>query len=333
MDYHDDKDTPRDRADHLEAELEEVNLQLEAARAKLAEQTEKNVDDKRQVAELEAQVDALRAKLNLPPRKETTQKLPLPWFVKFFPTFFGVASIIVGVSIYSGSGTYESELKAFSEASSKITPGAVVGLEGILDVQDEQPSPFQRKPCAAAHTELFIVTQSTKQDSGGHWRTYYEYESFHVERSGPPGLVVKTDAGLVVVPLKNWKPSSYAKPGFSGDVKGRPEHMKVEQATMEAAKKKYNNFNRFSVTETCLPKAQPVFLAGKLEATTTPDGPLSIVAHPELGRVELFPGTRQQLVDVVSAEAHSGRLVGIILIAIGATILAVFWGIWFKFLR
>lgn len=334
MQYRDDRDALRHKAEVLEGELEQANRRLGEARTKLAAQAEKDVDDERQVAELEKEVANLRDKLGLPPgsvRPSGTSHVP--WFFKYFPMAVAFGFIFSGIWLHRSAGKFDDEVRALGGASSKIESGAIVGLEGTLAAPDTQLSPFERKPCVAAHTELSLVTESSKQDSSGRWQTSWSYESFHHERSGPPALVVKTATGAVAVRLEDWTPSTYAKDAVKKKVEKRPEHMKVDQATMDAAREKYSSFSHFSVTETCLAKDQAVFVTGKLVAADEPDGPLRVAPHPALRRVEVFPGTRQQLIERASAAAGNERTVGWVMLIIGAVILGILGAIWFKFFR
>lgn len=67
MEYRDDRDALRQRAENLEAQLAEANEQLKEARERYAAQAQKDEEEERRVAELEAQADELRRRLGLPP--------------------------------------------------------------------------------------------------------------------------------------------------------------------------------------------------------------------------------------------------------------------------
>lgn len=69
MTYRDDREALVQRADSLERELAEAMQRLKATRDSLAAQAEKDEQDERRLAELEAQVDALRGRLGLPPAR------------------------------------------------------------------------------------------------------------------------------------------------------------------------------------------------------------------------------------------------------------------------
>jgi hypothetical protein len=74
MTYRDDREALVQRADNLEEQLAEANERLKAARQSLAVQEKKDAEDERRLAELAAQVDALRGRLGLPARVITEPK-------------------------------------------------------------------------------------------------------------------------------------------------------------------------------------------------------------------------------------------------------------------
>lgn len=71
--YRDDRAALVQRADNLERELAEAMQRLEAARDSLAAHAEKDEQDERRLAELEAQVGELRRRLGLPPARVITK--------------------------------------------------------------------------------------------------------------------------------------------------------------------------------------------------------------------------------------------------------------------
>jgi hypothetical protein len=60
---------------------------------------------------------------------------------------------------------------------------------------------------------------------------------------------------------------------------------------------------------------------GKLEAPAKPGGPPRVAADPHLGRVELFPGTRRELMAKITESAGDERTVGLGFMGLGTALL------------
>lgn len=204
MTYRDDRDALVQRADNLEEQLAEANERLKAARQSLATQEKKDEEDERRLAELSAQVDALRGRLGLPARVITTPKKE-----SSTATIVALGSLVVlalfmagGVLVYAITSPRPGEPQP---PPSPVMPWLIggafvlfglplVGLALSTFAKDRRIAKWPRAPGTILVTRISSSTR-TSRDKDGYDRQYTSFTpevsySYAVEGTEYEGSVV-----------------------------------------------------------------------------------------------------------------------------------------------
>ena len=184
-----------------------------------------------------------------------------------------------------------------------LEPGADVRVEGTIAEAPMVAASFSGKQCLAAVT--YISAYSDYRDS----RNKPATESSHVAtlRAGPANIEIVVGDKRIQLPLERWS----AKYGASERMPILPTHLGVTDEQIAVAKGRLqNSFTGFSVSEGTIDAGTRVFVAGRLE---NGDGPLRLGPDRVLDRVELYPGTQEDLVKEMRGSGGGLSIAGWIL--------------------
>jgi hypothetical protein len=173
-----------------------------------------------------------------------------------------------------------------SSPATLLEPGADVRAEGTIAEAPAAAAPFSGERCLAAVT--YISAFKDYRDM----RNKPATESSHVAtlRVGPANMEITVGDKLIQLPLERWSP----KYGPPEQMPTLPPHLGVTEEQIAIAKGRLQHgFTGFSVSEATIDAGTRVFVAGRLE---NGDGPLRLGADRVLDRIELYPGTQEDLV-------------------------------------
>ncbi len=206
-----------------------------------------------------------------------------------------------------------------AKPAARLERGAEVRVEGVVVGDSSATSPHRRVPCLAAVTWVFVT--SSYQDV--HNRPIREATHVATRRVGPASLAIEVADQRLELPIERWLPQQ-----STSEVMGElPERLGVTPEEIATAKRTARGSpSGFSVSESTIDGGARVFVVGRLEDR---DGPLRLEPDPVLGRVELFPGSQEELVRELSGSGGGLRVAGWILGAgLGPLPLAIVVLVW-----
>jgi hypothetical protein len=176
-------------------------------------------------------------------------------------------------------------------------------VEGIIVQVPPMAAPFSEKQCLAAVTHISVV--SRYRDSQN--KEAMESSNIVTRRAGPANIEIAVGDKRIELPLELWSPKEYSYE-YMGIL---PPHLNVTDEQIASAKERLrNDFTGFSVSEATIDGGTRVFVAGRLEDR---DGTLRLEADRVLKRVELYPGSQDELVKTLRGSGGGLRIAGWIL--------------------
>jgi hypothetical protein len=219
------------------------------------------------------------------------------------PVVWLIAFSAASVATYREAKSSEAELAVLGAPVTKLEAGTTVRVEGRVAPGPKALSPYRQTECVAAHTEVFCVTEGENEDG-----TYYTYESVWIGRSGASAIGIEVDGVTAELPLSLWTPSKYGPKAERSSVDKKPAHVDMPAETVDRARQEAGKyFDSFALSETLLTAGATVFVVGRLEAADAAIGSLRFSPDPGLERIEVYPGTQQQLVAHIHGDASSYR--------------------------
>lgn len=234
----------------------------------------------------------------------------MPSMSKTIAILLGLA--LVWLTAWSIAGYYmrEAGIEKLAQSDYLSTPatrlerGADVRVEGIIVERPSVAAPFSGKQCLAAVT--FISAISSYRDSKNKPAT--EISNIETRRVGPANIEIAVGDKRIELPLERWSPKEYSSTYMST----LPPHLGVTEEQIAIAKDRLqNSFTGFSVSEATLDAGGTrVFVAGRLEDR---DGSMRLEADRVLERIELYPGSQDDLVKEMRGSGGGLRIAGWIL--------------------
>jgi len=191
----------------------------------------------------------------------------------------------------------------FSTSATRLERGADLRVEGTIVEGPSVAAPFSEKQCLAAVTYISVV--SRYRDSQNKVAT--ESSSVATRRVGPANIEIAVGDKRIELPLERWSPKQYSYT----DMSTLPPRLGVTAEQIASAKERLqNDFTGFSVSEATIDGGTRVFAVGRLEDR---DGPLRLEADRLLERIELYPGSQDDLVKELRGSGDGLRVAGWIL--------------------
>lgn len=209
---------------------------------------------------------------------------------KTFAVLLGIASVwllawlIAGYAMHSAGSDQLALAERIAESKSRLEPGGLVRVEGTVGDGPRVVSPWGEQPCLAAVSHVSVVGR----DRDIHDREVSYTQLVATRRVGPAVITILAEDKRLELPSERWTPSASR---FEG-VQELPARLNVSESEIERAKGKLSgNFSGYSISEVTLDPQERVFVVARVAPG---DGPLTLEADPDLGRVEVFAGTREQ---------------------------------------
>lgn len=190
-----------------------------------------------------------------------------------------------------------------STPATRLERGADVRVEGTTVEGPSVAASYSEKQCLAAVTHISVV--SRYRDS--HNRAATESSNVATRRVGPANIEITVGDKRIELPLERWSPKQYSVV----DMVNLPPHLGVTAEQIASAKERLrNDFTGFSVSESMIDGGMRFFVVGRLEDR---DGPLRLEADRVLERIELYPGSQDDLVKELRGSGGGLRVAGWIL--------------------
>jgi len=177
-----------------------------------------------------------------------------------------------------------------STPATRLERGADVRVEGTIVEGPSVAALFSGKPCLAAVTRINVMSRYRNAQN----KDATEYSHVATRRVGPTNIEIAVGDKRIELPLERWSPKQYSDKTMAE----LPAHLGVTAEEIASAKERLrNDFTRFSVSESTLDGGTRFFVVGRLEDR---DGPLRLEADRVLERIELYPGSQDDLVTDVT---------------------------------
>lgn len=213
------------------------------------------------------------------------------------------------VLFFRGSASQAVEAEHVARPLTDLS-GPEVRVEGVVEPGADVIAPLSGEPCLAAIVNVVYVTRyEDSQD-----RTQRDGRHVATKRVGPGELGVRVGDEVLAVPLDRWQSSRSRWPTSSEYLQEVPDRLGVTEDEVERARAgARGTFEHFSVDETRFVAGTRVFVVGSLEPT---EGWLRLEDDPVLGRVELYAGTQDELVQDLLGSSRGLRIAGWIFAAL-----------------
>jgi hypothetical protein len=147
-----------------------------------------------------------------------------------------------------------------------------------------------------------ITITSSYRDAQG--KNAYDSSHIATRRVGPANIEIAVGDERIELPLERWSPKHHALTALDE----LPSRFDVTPEEIAAAKARARGTpGRYSVAEATLDGGARFFIVGRLEDR---DGPLRLEADRVLQRIELYPGSRDDLVKELSGSGDGLRVAG-----------------------
>ncbi|MFT5681625.1 MAG: hypothetical protein ACI8RZ_002531 [Myxococcota bacterium] len=230
------------------------------------------------------------------------------WFLIWGASFVG---------FQFGSRAKKAEVEYFAQPLTGLEPGGTLRVEGRLAPAPEVVSPYSGAIGAAVYVDYSLAYSAT--DSQGN--SYYNHYNLGPLVLAEESVRIAVGRDTIVLPRDRWTPHETSWHAVSSTTQEAPEALQASPEQLaEAEETLSGTLWGYQVQETVLALEAEVFIIGRLEAAA-PSGDLRIAADPELGRVEVYPGTQADLVAFLGSESRglfwaSFAFLGLALIAI-----------------
>jgi hypothetical protein len=172
-----------------------------------------------------------------------------------------------------------------STPATRLERGAEVRVEGTIVEGPPVAAPYSQEPCLAGVAHVSVVgryrdSQDRETSSSSHVATL---------RVGPPSLEIAVGDERIELPLERWVPREYSAERMAE----LPAHLGVTREAIDRAKESLRgSYTGLLVSESTIEGGTRFFVVGRLEDR---DGPLRLEADRVLERVELYPGSQDEL--------------------------------------
>jgi len=212
---------------------------------------------------------------------------------------------IAGYFMHLGGADLLAQADHVSTPATLLERGAEVRAEGTIAAGPSVVAPFSERPCLAAVTYIGIISQYRDD----HDQPATDHGLVRRSRVGPTELGITVGDARLELPLEQWVPASgdNAKTQYMAEL---PARLRVTHEELAAAREHLHaGTTQFEVQESTIDAGTRVFVVGRLQDR---DGALRLEADPVLGRVELFPGSQDELVQKLRGSGNGLRIAGLI---------------------
>lgn len=214
-----------------------------------------------------------------------------------------IAWTIAGHHMRAAGSEKVAEAEHVRDLGEELVRGAEIGVRGEISDGPSFVAPYSETACLAAYTRTSIFSHFRDSQD----RDVYQTNTIALRRTGPPEIAISVGGERVLLPLERWSPTTFVTES-PNEV---PERLHVSAAEIASAKSAARgNLGRYSVDEATLQAGQEFFVVGRLEDG---DGPLRLEADGVLRKVQLYAGTKDDLVDQLSQSGGGLRVAGWIL--------------------
>lgn len=190
-----------------------------------------------------------------------------------------------------------------STPATRLEPGAEIRVEGTILEGPTAVAPYSEKACLAALTR--IAVRSTYRDS--HNKDVRNSNLIAMRRVGPANIRIDVGGERIELPLERWTPRLVSFEPLD-EIPPRLGVTREEIARAEAEAR--GTLGRYEVSEAMLDAGARFFVVGRLEDGA---GSLRLEADRVLGRIELYPGSQEELVEELRSGGAGLRVAGWIL--------------------
>ncbi len=218
--------------------------------------------------------------------------LTIGWFLIWIGGFVG---------FQYGSNAKLEDIEVFGAPLTATLPGTAVRLEGTLPSLPVVVSPWSEKQGAAVLVEYAYLHSYTDSKGDG----LFDHYPLGPILLGPAELPIRVGDETIILPLDRWTPHETSWNAVSSSVHDVPPSMRITPEDKAKAEKKLRGSAwGYQVQETVLEPGSTVYIVARLEATDPSAGPLRLEADPEIGRIEIYPGTQADLTAFLGSEAR-----------------------------
>jgi hypothetical protein len=222
------------------------------------------------------------------------------WLLLGLSSLWLVAWVLAGYAMHSAGSGLIGDASRIEASRSVLEPGGLVREEAIVADGPTVVSPYGERPCLAAATYVSLVGRA----NGAHDREKRTTALVERRTTGPAELGMLVGQRRLALPIERWTPKVTDSP----DMLELPARIAVSpNAIANARKSLEGRLYGYSIGEATLDAGARVFVVGRLEPRT---GPLVLDADPDLGRVEVFPGTRDEYLADLRDDGAGLRLSG-----------------------
>lgn len=228
---------------------------------------------------------------------------------KTLALLLGLALVWLTAWVIAGYYMGQAGIERLAQADHVGTPaarlerGAEVRVEAAIVGVPSAVAPYSEKRCLAAVTSIFVMSSYRDSQDRNVW------QSNHVATRtvGPASIELAVGDERIELPLERWSPRQYSSVSSSE----LPPRLGVTTEELDRAKEGARGaLGNYRITEATLDAGTRVFVVGRLEDR---DGPLRLEADRVLERVELYPGSQDELVKELSDSGGGLRIAGWIL--------------------
>ncbi len=210
------------------------------------------------------------------------------------------AWVIAGTSMHRAGSEKLAVAEHLRSPATSLERGAEIRVEGVVVDAPPVTALYSEKPCLAALTTISIV--SSYRDI--HDRPAYDSSLIATRRVGPANIEIAVGDQRLELPLDRWAPRDSHSQGMSE----LPPRLGISREQIDRADAELHDGSKgYSVSESILDAGTHVFVAARIEDSP---GALRLAADPVLGRVELFPGTREAFIEQMRGSGGGLRVAG-----------------------
>jgi hypothetical protein len=202
-------------------------------------------------------------------------------------------------------------------------PAGELHAEAVVEPGPTVDSPISHRACVATVINVSYL---------------YSYKETHTDRTlsgsalvtaqvlGNPLVNLRVGADRLTLPLSPDAAKGWAWQGVSSTLTGLPPELHVDPAALDEARKTSNGYRAFQTslgaTEWAFTEGSKFFVAGRIV-----DGRLE--PDPVLGHVEIFAGTKDELMKELRGTSFGLRIAGYVFVALSLLPLVVV-GLFFR---
>lgn len=228
---------------------------------------------------------------------------------KTLPVLCGLAGLwltawgIAGYKMAQAGSEKLAQAEHIRTPATTLERGADVRMEGTIVEGPSTLAPYSQRPCLAAWTRILVTSHYSDSQN----KQVYESQLIATRTVGPPDIDIAVGDKRLALPLERWTPTDYT----SEAVDEIPLRLGVKQEEIDSAKARARgSIGRYRIVESTIDEGTRFFVVGRIEDR---DGPLRLEPDRVLGRVELYPGSQEDLVKQLGGSGSGLRIAGMIL--------------------